>query len=233
VSKANGISDIYKRKRYQCVALSEVGFLQQLTGSYVGKGSVYFVPGEMPARKAAGALGELLHFDIKIIEKYGIDRSPVQRSRRKEKGLANVHYLREGKSFLLLATEGKHENFWDEERRFHDCRQYAIRVGPYDVTKGAERACVELREDLYNDLCGHFLERCTHWPHWRLKRRLGVEFWRHPAYLPIQHQWERLLTKINKKLKKARMPQIGESVIPRFRKQVRVFGERAEEKDQC
>jgi hypothetical protein len=62
-------------------------------------------PGKVPARA-----------DEKLIAKYGIGVSRTSRARRKAVGIANVHYLRYRRRFLLLATHGFHP-FYDDEIR--------------------------------------------------------------------------------------------------------------------
>jgi hypothetical protein len=49
-----------------------------------------------------------------------------QRPYRKQRGLANMHYLRYADCFLLLATEGHHPFKQQERNQFRDRRRHPI-----------------------------------------------------------------------------------------------------------
>src|SRR5512139_1638962 len=72
---------------YRCVATSVEGFVQQLAVAYVQHGYWFYVAGWIPGRKDAEAV------DRKLIDQYGIGISKWARARRKQQGLANLHYL--------------------------------------------------------------------------------------------------------------------------------------------
>src|SRR5271170_4168257 len=95
---------------YRCEATSVVGFIQQLAVAYVGRGYFFYVTGEIPERKDPRGV------DDRIIEKYGIAIGKTARARRKAVGLANLQYLRFGRTFVLLATPGRHP-FFEKELR--------------------------------------------------------------------------------------------------------------------
>ena len=78
------------------------GFVQQVV-RYVQCGYVYFVLGRVPAGKSAGEV------DRKLVTKYGIAMDKGERYRRKQRGLANLQYIRYGNDFLMLATAGRHD----------------------------------------------------------------------------------------------------------------------------
>lgn len=103
---------------YRCVAASVAGFVQQLAVSYVTHGYYFYVLGRIPDHKLPAET------DQKIISQYGIDVSKWTRARRKKDGLANVHYLRYGRFFVLLATHGEHPFFEAEAKQIQDIRVY-------------------------------------------------------------------------------------------------------------
>ena len=86
---------------YRCVATSVAGFVQQLAVGYVARGYYFYVTGRIPEHK------DPVHTDEKIIAQYGIGVSKWVRARRKRQGLANVHYLRYGTFFVIIASHGR------------------------------------------------------------------------------------------------------------------------------
>lgn len=85
-------------------------FMLQQIVYLVSKGYTYYSVGEIPLNKASKARS----IDQKIINKYNIDLSKHQRTRRKQKKLANFYYLRWKNQFVILRTEGKLEEPVDD-----------------------------------------------------------------------------------------------------------------------
>ncbi len=85
---------------YRCVATSEAGFVQQLAVAYVHHGYWFYVTGTIPEHKYPLAV------DSKLTNRYEVAISKWARARRKQAGKANVHYLRYGRYFVLVATRG-------------------------------------------------------------------------------------------------------------------------------
>ncbi len=78
--------------------------------------------------------------DDKLVRRYHADPSKWARLRRKRVGLANVAYLRFGRTFVLVATHGLGEFFEAEGGAVRDARQEPFRVGGYAVGfKGGPR----------------------------------------------------------------------------------------------
>src|SRR5689334_18499210 len=96
---------------YRCEATSIAGFVQQLAVSYIGNGYWFYVSGYVPEKKDPKMV------DAKLIERYGIDVSKWVRTRRKKGGLANIHYIRHDRFWVLIATKGQHEFFASEPFR--------------------------------------------------------------------------------------------------------------------
>ena len=71
--------------------------------------------------------------DQKLLEKYGIGVSRSSCARRKAVGIANVHYLRYERRFLLLATHGFHPFFDEEAQSIRDARHIPIRFEGYSI----------------------------------------------------------------------------------------------------
>ena len=83
---------------YRCVTTSLSGFVQQLACNVLPHGYWFYVMGIVPDAKSPESV------DAKLLDKYGIAISRQQRARRKLAGTANLHYLRLGRVWILLAT---------------------------------------------------------------------------------------------------------------------------------
>jgi hypothetical protein len=101
---------------YRCNATSVEGFVQVLATNYLPHGYWFYVSGIVPEGKDPERVDE------KLIERYGVAISRQGRVRRKHAGLANLHYLRFGRFWLLLATHGRHEFFDREEKNLKRCQ---------------------------------------------------------------------------------------------------------------
>lgn len=133
-------------------ATSLAGFIQQLAVCLVGRGYWFYVLGTVPAGK------EPARVDAKLVERYRTDLSKWARLRRKRAGLANVSYLRFGRTFVLVATHGRGEFFDEEGEEVRDARREPIKVGGYAV--GFRGGHVSVRIDLvrYRQLKAYLLD---------------------------------------------------------------------------
>lgn len=179
---------------YRCVAASEAGFVQQLAVSYLGHGYCFYVVGEIPATKDPATI------DAKLIARYGIGISRWARARRKKAGLANMHYLRHGRFFILLATHGEHR-FFTEEPNFRDARRDAIRFAGYSISlkRGADgqlHPSVRIHPDEYRKLKAYLLSLAAH----RSIENLTSVFAtiRFERYAPVRRQILDILRAVNR-----------------------------------
>ena len=133
-------------------ATSLAGFIQQLAVCLVGRGYWFYVLGTVPAGKDPTTI------DAKLVHRYRADASKWARLRRKRAGLANVSYLRLGRTFVLVATHGLGEFFDEEGAAVRDARREPIKVGGYAV--GYRGGHVSVRIDLarYRQLKAYLLE---------------------------------------------------------------------------
>ena len=67
------------------------------------------------------------------MDKYEISAHKQVRYRRRQRGLANVQYLRYERDFLLLATPGQHRWFKEEQQSIRDVRRVPIVFGDYSI----------------------------------------------------------------------------------------------------
>jgi hypothetical protein len=187
--------------RYRCVATSPEGLIQQVAVCYLRHGYWWYVTGRIPRGKDPEAV------DRKLVEKYGIDLTERQRAYRKQRGLANMQYIRYGDWFLLLVTEGHHPFKQQERSRIRDCRRHSIKFEGYAVSyrragytpKGPAEAkwhaCVRIDRWTYRHLKAFFLERACH----RSIENLAADFARVPyaRYAPVRRQLLDILRAVN------------------------------------
>lgn len=140
---------------YRHVAITPEGFVQQLAVGYITHGYWFYVVGTVPDGK------EPADVDRKLIRRYGIDISKWARARRKRSGLANVHYLRHGRFFVLLATHGLHPVFQHEANVLRDCRRAPIRFAGYSVSCRGGHAHVRIDKETYLEFKAWMLERSS------------------------------------------------------------------------
>jgi len=198
-------------ERYRCEATSLGGFVQQLAVSYVARGYRFYVTGHVPERKDPRSVDE------KLIDRYGIDVSKSERSRRKLAGGANLHYLRLGRLFVLIATKGKHRFFEDEGDSIRDCGRVSIKCGGYAIgsADGHPRVQIELEE--FKRLKAYFVDLSV----CRSRESLEVELERLPfePYAPVRRQFLVILRAVNRARSEAGYEPISKSCL-RFKRRI-------------
>ena len=128
---------------YRYIATSRAGFVRQLACQYLTHGYWFYVTGEVKPGKDPAVV------DRTLLAKFNVPMSRSSRSRRKARGLGNVHYLRYDRFWILLATGGEHR-FFDEHvgrdrkgkvirRYFRDARKDPILFDGY--RRPARPAC--------------------------------------------------------------------------------------------
>jgi hypothetical protein len=209
---------VRSRVPYRCVATSVDGFVQQLAVSYIGQGYWFYVTGKIPKGKDPGRT------DAKLIERYGVDISKWARARRKRAGLANVHYLRHERFFVLIATKGEHAFFTEENYR--DVRRQPIRFCGYSISyrqgrDGKGHPSVRISQEEYRSLKAYFLEIAVH----RDAVRLQAEFQRirYTPWAPVRAQVLNVLRVVNRVRERAGMEVIPAAAVRTRRMPVRVF----------
>jgi hypothetical protein len=205
---------------YRCETTSVEGFIQQLAVSYVGQGYWFYVCGSVPEHKDPRAV------DAKLMTRYGVDISKWARARRKAGGLANVHYIRHERFWVLLATKGVHRFFHDEPN-FKDIRHKPLKFEGYSISykhgaDGKWHPSIRLHPDRYRELKAYFVDLATH----RSAQRLRLEFeaLQVVPYAPIRRQLLDILRAINRARDDAGFEPLPTAVL-RLRKWViRPFG---------
>lgn len=189
--------------RYRCEATSIEGFVQQVACSYLRHGYWWYVASIVPDKK------DPREVDAKLIRRYDIDRSERRRASAKRRGEANMQYIRYGRFFLLMATQGDHE-FKDAERqRLRDVRRVPIKFAGYSIsyrrggrTRQGEpdpkwHAHIEIERAQYRLLRDYFLELSVH----RRAESLARAFYRieFEPYAPIRRQLLAIHRQVNRK----------------------------------
>lgn len=223
-------------EQYRCVATTKEGFIQQVVTSYVRNGYYFFVQGRVPEGRDPEAI------DRKIVHRYDINLSKGQRFRRKQKGMANLQYIRFGRQWVMLATKGSHKWFAEEGANVRDCRRvplilegYSVRVvqgnfilnrdksetdGPPERdTKLRVRVQISRRAylDLHADLIGNARRRRADW--------YAMRFWHigFEPYAPVRKQLLELLRLVNAHRAARGMTKISPKVIRYKRAIVKPF----------
>lgn len=218
---------------YQCVAMSVIGFVQQLATAYLPHGYWFYVTGSIPPQKDPRAV------DAKLLAKYGIAVSRSTRARRKQAGLANLHYLRHERFFVILATHGRHVFFEEEIRRLRDIRREPLIYAGYSLSykRGGHRrrsadgrpaqpddrwhSRVQISRGVYTDWRAYFVDVATK----RAANALAHELRRLPfePYAPVRQQLLNLLRLVNHARRTAGMELISPDVLRYRRRIVRPF----------
>lgn len=195
--------------------------MQQLALSYVGHGYWFYVTGVVPERK------DPRRVDEKLLEQYDAGISKWARARRKRAGLANVHYMRHERFFVLIASRGEHRFFQDEPNH-KDIRRDPIRFGGYSIgyRRGVDRRwhpSVRIHPEEYRKLKGYLLGIACH----RSVEKLTAEFRqiRFVRYAPVRRQLLNLHRAVNRLRKAADFEPVPVSALPLRRRVVRPFGD--------
>lgn len=214
---------------YRCEATTLTGFVQQLAANILPHGYWLYVRGVVPEGKEPQAV------DQKLMAKYEIDISRQQRARRKLAGQANLHYLRLGRDWIILATKGEHRFFTEEAASIRDARKIPIQIGGYSlrVARGGflkkgegepfatpdsrYRVRVQISRQSYRDIRAHLVSLACH----RSPKNLAKELWalQYEPYAPIRRQLLNVLRLVNKARSEAGYAKLSPDVL-RYKRQI-------------
>ena len=204
---------------YRCEARSKEAFIQQVAVSYVLNGYFFYVVGRIPEGKAADLV------DAKLVECYELDCSKWVRARRKKKGLANVQYLRIGRMFVLVATEGANK-FFEREGKIQDLREHPIRFFGYQIkcyrrNSGRWHPSVAIAPKRWRTLRRWFRDYAV-----RLNQEELAEKFRTLPFAPfaaVQRQCLGLVRMVNRKRKRAGLSLLDPACVRNRRRSLKVF----------
>ena len=116
-----------RKEPYKYETTSVTGFVQRIATCLLRHGYVHYVQGRVGEGKDPRAI------DKKLLEKYDVVQSEWSRARRKEKGLANLQYVRFDRTWVLMATEGSHPMKSAEQSQLRDIREAPIQIEGYSI----------------------------------------------------------------------------------------------------
>ena len=208
-----------RKGEYRYETTSVTGFVQRIATCLLRHGYVHYVQGEVPEGKDPRAI------DRKLLTKYEVDQNEWTRARRKQRGLANLQYVRHERTWVLMATEGFHPMKTEERSQLRDVRDAPIQIAGYsiylkrgDFKKKQSKDQVAVKDDKwharvlisrerYKELRAWLLDIACH----RSAEGLAMEINSLPfePYKPVWRQLRKLVRLINKKRKAA-----GYSPVP-------------------
>ena len=203
---------------YRCEASSIEGFIQQIAVSFVLHGYRYFVVGRIPEKREPKTV------DATLIERYELDISKWTRARRRKAGAASVQYLRHGRVFVLIATEGEHRFL--ERERVRDIREkplvcFGYRISCYQRPNGRWHPSVRIAPRRFMQLRRWFRRNALRNGETETGRKLrSLPF---APFAPVVRQCVSLLTVVNRRRKRAGLILVPASCVRRRRRPVRVF----------
>lgn len=201
--------------QYRCETTSVEGFVQQVAVQYLRHGYWFYVAGSVPLGKEPRSVDE------KLIAKYGITASSKERTRRKRLGLANLHYIRHDRFFLLMATHGRHRFFDDETGQIHDARRRPIRFAGYAISHKKGHACVRIERREYERLKAWFLELACRRSTQTLRDELRIVGF--VLYRPVRQQLLAIWRAVNRERRLAGFESLCVDSVPWKRRAVRPF----------
>jgi hypothetical protein len=222
-----------RRGEYKYEVTSVTGFVQRVATNLLRHGYVHYVQGEVREGKDPRSL------DRKLLDKYGVVQNEWQRARRKERGLANLQYLRFERTWVLMATEGSHPMKSEERENLKDIRESPLQIGGYSIwyRKGDFKkksspeakpvrdetwhARVLISRERYKELRAYFLGIAAK----RTVDVLSTEINNLPfeCYKPVWRQLRKLVRTINKRRKERGLSAVPMSAIRWRRTIVKAF----------
>jgi hypothetical protein len=199
---------------------------ETLALGYVQHGYHFYVPGSVPLGKDPRAT------DQSIIARYGINVSRWTRYQRARAGLANLHYLRFQRFFVLIASRGMHPFFEAEKAMIRDIRKVPVRFAGYSISYQRQKGrppftwhpSVRIEKTEYGVLRDRFRRLAT----WSSVDELAETLHSLPfePYAPIRQQYLALLRLVNKKRKPAGLDLVPVQALRLRRRSVLPFGDR-------
>lgn len=195
-------------------------FIQHLAIRLIGNGYVYYVLGNIPKNK------DPKNVDEKFIVRYGVGESKWAQFRNRERGQAKIRYLRFGHKFILVATEGAHLFFSEEEKVLCDVRRFPISCFGYQI-RVREDNCGKFHPIVrltFSRLIGFRMELLSSWTidegNFLSRIRSEKLLW----FSGVKRQIFRIVKEINHKRRAAGLPPVflpGEFIANHS---LRVFG---------
>jgi len=202
---------------YRCIAASIEGFIQQVAVSYIRTGHFFYVSGRLGPETDGAAV------DAKLIHKYGVDVSRWSRALRKQRGEANLQYIRYGRFFLLLATHGVSLFFELEGEQVHDCRRMPIKFAGYSLSYRGGHPHVRIDLEAYLGFKAAMVQEGLRLDKDGMEELFAVP--RFVPYAPVRRQLWNVWREVNRARTAAGLDPLREECLNLRRRIVRPFGE--------
>lgn len=210
---------------YRYVAARVEGFVQQLAVSYLKNGCWFYALGEVPAGKPPEAVDE------KLLLKYQLENSKWANARASRRGEAKAQYLRYERTFVLVATHGRHRFFDEEAGAIRDARESPVRFYGYSLSYRDGHPHVRIAGEQYRALAEAFLEAALTLPAESLAARfLSLPF---EPYGPVRMQLRRLWVKVNRARRAGGLEKVPVMCLRTARRAVKPFAESAATGEVC
>jgi hypothetical protein len=211
-------------EEYRYEATSVAGVLQQLAACHLRDGYHFYVSGEVREGR------DPFEMDRAILGRYEVAISKYQRHRRKRRGLANLHYLRYRRRFLILATAGEHL-FYRREVDIRDVRRVPIRFEGHSIGYRGRHASIRIDDQVFRDLKAYFQAIATARPAEVIGRELrGLPFVR---FAPVRNQVYGLWKEVNRLRKTAGLDGVPQSYVEGGRRVCRPFEPATADEDEA
>lgn len=180
------------------VATNKGQFVRKIAIDYVRYGYVRYVLRQIPEGK------NLAVIDQKLITHYQVTFCRTTRMRRRRKQQAVVQYVRYGHSFVLLATEGIHEQF--DRVVSYDCRTSPLYFDSYAIGIKNGKVRVTIRRGVWAMVCDRFKQIGLHHTT-KVEQQLGaLPFCNFPG---VVRQKQALVSCINERRDRAGLPRVS------------------------
>ena len=203
-----------RNEEYRYLAVNVNKFIEHIV-RHANSGHTNYVSGMVPKHK------DPLDVDAKLIRKFNCDLQKDNRYRAKLAGVASVHYVRQDRLWVLMATKGLGP-FYDEhvspdydgQHQFKQLCREGFRSSGYLVTKrgsgydSKQHTLVSIDPEVYKDLKGYFLELAVR----RSAKGLEEEFrkanLKYHSWGPVFKQLYWILSKVNERRKQRGFEQL-------------------------
>lgn len=177
-------------------------FLRKIAIDYLRYGYVYHSGiKQIPEGK------QLWRIDKKLLSHYQVSYCPSVKVRRKKKGIARVSYVRFGREFLLLSTEGEQVTEFQAFAKYadRDFRVKPLAVHGYQISLIAGTPVIEIQKLRYaRQACFVLSQFAKSSPQVR-----GLVSGISPFNFPgVVRQKRRLLERVNGRRRKANLPLV-------------------------
>ncbi|MEM9214678.1 MAG: hypothetical protein AAGD25_10060 [Cyanobacteria bacterium P01_F01_bin.150] len=186
--------------------VSNVGqFLGRIANIYIWNGYTRYAVRHIPSDKSPQAV------DTKILSCYHITQCRMTRMRHAARGEAKVGYIRFGRTFILVATTGKHKAFGRIQS--HDFYTSPLHYYHYSVGIRNQKPCIRIAHKTWK-WAEHRISKMALHDHDKVQQALqDLPYYN---FVGVQEQKRHLIAHINARRKRAGLPLISnQNILPK------------------